>query len=239
MAANKSNSKSLIWKNTARSFNELALEYDSWFDNNPLFHIELDALNAIRQELPSPRLEIGVGPGRFAEALKISYGIDPAMSPLQLAAGRSILGIKAIGEQLPVRSGCMGTVFILFTLCFLADPALVMRECSRILMPDGRLVIGLIPRLSKWGKLVAQKKKENNPFYRHARLRTIAETVEMLSGIGFSVIESWSALFQTFDNSLVAESPRQDFDEHAGFCVLVMSKKEAAGEITKPDHADN
>jgi ubiquinone/menaquinone biosynthesis C-methylase UbiE len=239
MTANMSNPKSLNWKDSAGSFDVLASEYDSWFDNNLLFDIELAALLAVKEKLAHPFLEIGVGPGRFAEVLKINYGIDPAISPLQLASSRSILGIKAIGEQLPVRSGSMGTVFILFTLCFLADPVLVMRECSRILKSDGCLIIGLIPRLSKWGKLLTRKKKENNPFYRHARLRTIAEAVEMLTMNGFSMIESWTTLFQSPDNSLAAESPRRGLDEHAGFCVLVMNKKEAASEITKPDHPDD
>ena len=239
MSAYTSKPKGLNWKDSARSFDALAAEYDSWFDNNPLFDIELAALLAVKEKLIHPFLEIGVGTGRFAEALKIDYGMDPAISPLQLASGRSILGIKAIGEQVPVRSGSMGTVFILFTLCFLADPALVMRECSRILRSDGRLVIGLIPGLSKWGKLLAQKKKGNNPFYRHARIRTIAGTVEMLSVTGFSVIESWATLFQPPGNSLAAESPRKGLDEHAGFCVLVMSKKEVACEITKSDYPDN
>ncbi len=192
----------------------------------PFLDIELAALNAVREQLPYHRFEIGVGTGRFAEALKIDYGIDPAISPLQLAGTRSILGINAIGENLPVRFECMGTAFILFTLCFLADPARVLQECSRILMPDGRLVIGLIPRLSIWGHLLAQKKKENNPFYRHARLRNIAETVEMLSGSGFSVIESWSTLMQSPDNSLEVEPPRQGIDDLAGFCVLVASNKD-------------
>lgn len=232
MTATTSNPKKLNWKDSAGSFDALAGEYDSWFDNNPLFDIELAALLAVKEKLAHPFLEIGVGPGRFAEALKIDYGIDPAISPLQLATSRSILAVKAIGEQLPVRSESMGTVFILFTLCFLADPVLMMRECSRILKPGGRLIIGLIPRLSKWGKLLTRKKKENNPFYRHARLRTIAETVDMLAVNGFSVIESWSTLFQPPDNSLAAESPRRGLDEQAGFCVLVMNKKEAAGEIT-------
>jgi ubiquinone/menaquinone biosynthesis C-methylase UbiE len=239
MKPDSSRTNRLQWRNTAEPFDALSSEYDGWFDNNPIFRIELAALHAVREILPHPFMEIGVGPGRFARKLNIDIGIDPAISPLKLARSRSILGIRAIGEQLPIRSGSIGTVFILFTLCFLADPVAVLQECARIMQRDGRLVIGMIPGLSGWGQVLAGKKKENNPFYRHAQLRSIAEVCAMLSGTGFSIIESWSTLFQSPDGALADESPRQGHEEHAGFCVLVMTKEEAASEFTQPDHPDN
>ncbi|MDW7773053.1 MAG: class I SAM-dependent methyltransferase [Desulfobulbaceae bacterium] len=236
---NTSSAEKRDWKDTARPFDRLAREYDSWFEGNPLFRIELAALLAVQEKPAHPSLEIGVGPGRFARALDIDFGIDPAISPLQFAGSRNILCMQAVGEKIPVRSGCMGTVFILFTLCFLADPAQVLRECFRILKPDGRLLIGMIPGMSKWGELITRKKEENNPFYRHARLRSVAETKALLSLGGFSVIESWSTLFQPPGNTLTAESPRQGSEEDAGFCVLVLKKKEADGGTTQPDYPDN
>lgn len=227
------------WRNAADPFDSFSRKYDGWFDENPVFRNELAALHAVRERLPHPSLEIGVGPGRFARELNIDIGIDPARSPLQLACSRSILGIRAIGEQLPIRSGCMGTVFILFTFCFLADPAAVLRECTRIMHRDGRLVIGMIPGQSAWGQLLARKKKENNPFYRHAQLRTIAEVSAMLSGTGFMIVESWSTLFQSPHGTPADETPRQGLEEDAGFSVLVTTKKEAASDLTQPDHPDH
>lgn len=224
---------------SAEPFESLATEYDSWFDGNPLFEIELAALRAVENGFIRPFLEIGVGPGRFAQALQTEYGIDPAFSPLQLARSRSILGIRAVGEQLPVQSGCMGTVFILFTMCFLADPVQVNREIYRILAPGGKLVLGMIPRQSEWGKSLLQKKKENHPFYRYANLKSVEETIIMATECGFCLTESWSTLFQPPGITLAMESPRKGYDERAGFCVLVFSKKEAACERTEPDNPDN
>jgi SAM-dependent methyltransferase len=228
-----------LWKKKAAAFEKRAEEYDSWFADNPLFENEMAALRAVKEKLPRPFVEIGVGPGRFARALRTDYGIDPAMAPLRLAGGRDIAGVRAIGEQLPFRPGCVGTVFILFTLCFLADPDMALRECARVLRRKGRLVLGLIPARSRWGREIVQKKEKGNPFYRHAELRTIGAAEKLLAESGFSCIESWSTLFQPPGSDIDEESPRRGRDENAGFCVLVMKKKEETVETPQPDHADN
>jgi SAM-dependent methyltransferase len=227
------------WRDSSRPFNELAEEYDAWFDNNPLFDLELKALHAIREKLPRPSLEIGVGPGRFARALEVDYGIDPAISPLQLATRRSIMGIHGVGESIPFLTASMGTVYMLFTLCFLEDSGRVLKECSRIIRPHGRLIIGMIPRLSAWGKLLSDKGRKGHPCYHHARFRTIAETREMLAQNGFAVIESWSTLLQSPDTPGVDESPRFGINEDAGFCVLVTCKEETVSETTQSDYPDD
>lgn len=208
-------------------FDERATEYDSWFEDNPVFAIELAALQALGEKLPRPRLEIGVGPGRFAQALGIEYGIDPAISPLQLASRRGIMTIKGTGEHLPVRSAAIGTVYLLFTLCFLADPSAVLGECARILRPGGRIIIGLIPGGSAWGKRLSERGKTGDSFYRHARFRTIAETKQMLASHGFQVEEAWSTLRQPLGRQLQFESPNAGAEESAGFCVLLAGQQGA------------
>ncbi len=228
------------WRISSQPFNELAEEYDTWFENNPLFDLELKALCAIREKLPRPSLEIGVGPGRFARALEIDYGIDPAISTLQLAAGRSIMGIHAVGENIPFLAASMGSVYLLFTLCFLKDSGRVLKECSRVITSQGRLIIGMVPRFSAWGKQLSEKGENGHPFYRHARLRTIAETKEMLSRNGFAVIESWSTLLQSPDKpGADGETPRFGMNEDAGFCVLVTCKEETVSETTQSDYPDD
>ena len=212
-------------QNTSRPFNELAEEYDSWFEDNPLFDIELKTLLATEENLPEPKLEIGVGPGRFAQALKVRYGIDLAISPLQLATRRSIIAINAAGENIPLLSASMGTVYVLFTLCFLTDPDRVLRECWRVIKPNGKLVIGMIPQLSEWGKLLSDKGNKGDPYYRHARFRTVAATKELLLHNGFEEIESWSTLFQSPGKPVEDETHRFGNNEHAGFYVLITHKK--------------
>lgn len=218
----------MSWREAVRPFNEGAERYDEWYANNPAFAIELAALRASFMKLPEPRLEIGVGPGRFALALQVEFGLDPAIAPLRLAARRNIMAINGLGEQLPVRSRAIGTVYLLFTLCFLPDPGKVLRECSRILLPGGRLIIGLIPAGSSWGKRVSDRGRKNDPYYRHARVRTVGDTVRLLADNGFCVLESWSTLFQAPARELQPEEPVPGVAEDAGFCVLITGIKGAA-----------
>ncbi|HFQ88607.1 MAG TPA: class I SAM-dependent methyltransferase [Desulfobulbus sp.] len=216
------------WRQVARVYQERARQYDAWYEDSLLFAIELEALLAIGEELPRPRLEIGAGPGRFGARLGVDVALDPAPAALQLARQRGMMAVVGIGEELPIRSRQIGTVFLLFTLCFLADPRQVFRECARVLGPGGRLVTGLVPGLSAWGELLTRKKHQGNPYYRYAEFRTIARWTEMLAECGLEVTDARSTLFQAPEKLQRHEKPRHGTDERAGFCVLVARVKESA-----------
>ena len=213
------------WQQAARVFQERADEYDSWYEDSLLFENELAALQRVTASLPGPRLEIGAGPGRFAEQLDITVGIDPAPAALQRGLKRGIMGIAGIGEQLPIRSKAAGTIFLLFTLCFLVDPDRVLDECQRVLKKNGRLVIGQVPALSPWGQQLENKKKKGNPYYRHARFYTIADTLTMLEQANFTLLQSCSTLLQPPEKAVKPEVSQPGINEQAGFCVLVAGKK--------------
>ncbi|MFO7650004.1 MAG: hypothetical protein R6X13_01500, partial [bacterium] len=60
-------------------FDAIAAQYDAWYDGKgkAAFATELAALRPLLARLPRPWLEVGVGTGRFAQALGIPLGIDP------------------------------------------------------------------------------------------------------------------------------------------------------------------
>ena len=59
--------------------------YDAWYDKSQFAYISES--EAIRKVLPKKGkgLEIGVGTGRFASKLGISYGVDPSPKMITLA----------------------------------------------------------------------------------------------------------------------------------------------------------
>lgn len=216
------------WRRTSQVFHERASEYDQWFDGSLLYQIELQALKDIRTILPGPKLEIGVGPGRFATDLGISLGIDPALNPLRIAKERGIDVCRAVGEALPVRPGSIGSLYILFSLCFMADPQKALTESHRVLIDNGRLVVGVINADSPWGVMLIQKKKEKHPFYQHATFYNPDTVTGWLGDHGFAVLEARSGLMQAPDNLKAFELSQTGIIEQAGFVVLIAGKLDAS-----------
>ena len=63
-----------------RVFDSLASDYDAWFDEEGrlIFASEVEALRQALPLLPKPWIEVGVGSGRFAQALGIDIGTHRA-----------------------------------------------------------------------------------------------------------------------------------------------------------------
>jgi len=110
-----------------------------------LFASEVRCLRRLGTELPRPWLEVGVGTGRFADALNIDVGADPALGVLQHAKRRRIQAVQALGQALPFRDGVFGAVFVIVTLCFADDFKNLLREAARVTRREGRIVLGIVP----------------------------------------------------------------------------------------------
>ncbi len=217
--------KEQVWRRNSEVFEQRAEEYDRWFDQGELFGIERDAILSLTTPLAPPKLEVGVGPGRFAAALGVAFGIDPALAALKLAKQRGISSCGGLGEELPVAANCIGTVFLLFTLCFLANPQKTLQECSRILQPGGHLVIGLVPALSPWGQYLTAKKKAGTPYYKEATFHTPATVEHWLSQCKLTVTELRSTLQQAPGTAITAENSQPGIHPQAGFVVMVGKKE--------------
>ena len=212
------------WQRKSAVFHEQAAEYDQWFEDSLLFAIELAAIRDLTIKPGSPGLEIGVGPGRFAEKLGIDFGLDPALAPLRLARKRQIAVCRAIGESLPLADQSLAAVYLLFTLCFLADPGRVFAEINRCLRPGGRFILGMVPASGPWGRALQNKKENNHPFYRYAEFYEVDEVRNWLATAGLSVVEIRSSLRQLPGRIEEMEESRPGFDDRAGFVVMVAEK---------------
>jgi SAM-dependent methyltransferase len=205
---------------SARVFHDHAAEYDNWFASSLVYEIELAALRSVQSVMLPPKIEIGVGPGHFARDLGIAFGLDPARAPLRLARERGITCCQGLGEELPLKDGSCGAVYLLFTLCFVLQPQKLMLECGRVLKDNGYFIIGMIPAESKWGEYLAAKKKAAHIFYKHANFYTIETVSRWLAESNMEIIEFRSTLYQAPDCVEQIEVPRETLDEKAGFVVI-------------------
>ena len=142
-------------------------------------------LLAIREILPEPGrwVEIGVGSGRFASALGIDTGVEPAEGIAGLARSRGIEVLKGVAEDLPLPDRSVDAVFLITTLCFLVDMARAFTEVTRVLVPGGAAIVGFIPSDSPFGRTYSEAAADE-PFFRHATLRRRIAVVAALSDAG-------------------------------------------------------
>jgi SAM-dependent methyltransferase len=208
-------------------FDSLATAYDTWFEDEGklIFPIEVAALRVVLSLLPRPWLEVGVGSGRFAEALGIGTGIDPSVRLLEMAKSRGITVFQGRGEEQFFKRGSFGTAFLIVTLCFLDSPAAVLREIHRILKPTGKTVLGLVLRESLWGKFYESKKQEGHRFYKHATFYSNQEVESLLTEAGFVIERVVSTLFQKLGEVRGMEAPKEGYHTDAGFTIIVAGKR--------------
>jgi SAM-dependent methyltransferase len=207
-------------------FDSLASDYDAWFDGEgeSVFAIEIQAFRSVSDLLPKPWLEIGVGSGRFAQALGIETGLDPSIKLLEMARRRGVDAFLGKGEAAPFQGDVFGTVFLIVTLCFVDSPSAVLLEGNRLLKGGGKLVLGLVLRESPWGRFYQVKKEEGHRFYKYATFYSFGEVRALLGQAGFAIEEVVSTLFQNPGEVRCMESPLKGLSSDAGFVVIVAQR---------------
>lgn len=210
-------------------FDTLASAYDAWFEEEGklIFAVEIQAFREILPLLPKPWLEVGVGSGRFAQALVIETGIDPSIKLLHIARSRGIDALLSEGENAPFSDGAFGAVFIIVTLCFVGSPLTILTEANRLLRRDGKIVLGLVLQESPWGQYYQVKKKQGHRFYKHATFYSYAEVKGLLKQTGFSIEHVLSTLFQKPGELEHTESPQKGYSPDAGFTAILAGKSAA------------
>lgn len=214
-------------RDVVNAFDQYAEDYDRWFDTEEgsvLFGMEIEAVRTLMKDLEHPFLEIGVGSGRFAKELGIDFGIDLSSRLLEIAKSRGINVKKARGEKLPFGNESFDGVFILFTLCYVENPAMVISESKRVLKKGGGLIIGIINSKSLWGELYMKKKEEGHPIYRHARFYSIDEAIKMVEKEDMEIERYSSTLCQPPSEKPYKEPIHHQIIEGAGF-VCIFAKK--------------
>ncbi len=102
------------------------------------------------------------------------------------------------------------------------DPQLALEESRRVLKRDGTLLLGFIPKESKWAQFYTRKGKEGHPLYREARFYPLKVVESMLKRAGFRQDKMLSTLLEEpqdkypVRNSLI----REGFEPIAGFACI-------------------
>ena len=219
-------------------FDDLASAYDAWFEGEgkPVFAIEVSAFHELLPSLPKPWLEVGVGSGRFAQALGIETGVDPSIKLIEMARRRDVNAFLGRGEQELFEEESFGAVFLIVTLCFLDSPLDVLKEAYRILVTSGKIVLGLVLKGSPWGKFYQQKKKQGHRFYKYVTFYRYDEVAKLLEQAGFLIEQVISTLFQRPGKVKRMELPQRGYFPNAGFTIISASKSVAASTSAEKNY---
>jgi SAM-dependent methyltransferase len=199
-------------------FDRHVLRYEQWFErHDDAYRSELEA---IKQLLPTrgPRLEVGVGTGRFAAPLGVSYGVDPSRQMLVRARARGIHVARAVAEALPFPTGSFHVALMVTTVCFLDDAPKAMREMRRVLTHGGQAVLAFVDRDSALGNQY-ETRRPGHVFYREARFVGAAEAGRLLEQAQFQDLRFVQTLRANPDTMSRPESATPGHGE-GGFVVV-------------------
>ncbi|MCD8503585.1 MAG: class I SAM-dependent methyltransferase [Burkholderiaceae bacterium] len=129
-------------------------------------------------------MEVGVGSGRFAQALGIECGVDPAPEMAKHARSRGINASVGYGENLPYPDTSFDGVLMVCTICFVENAGEVLSERSRVLKPGAHLLIGFVPLDSVWVQYHSLRGKAGHTYYAGARFFSEAELIKLAAKAG-------------------------------------------------------
>ena len=205
-------------------FDNLAERYDAWFDSPdgaPIFAAEARCVRALLEGAPRPWLEVGVGTGRFAEALGIEEGLDPSRAVLEIAARRGVRTRLGSAEELPYEARSFGGVVMVVTICFVDDAQAALDECARVMADGGSLIVGLVPADSSWGERYARQGEKGHVFYSEATFYTCEQVVDMARQAGLGLDAAMSCIFTPPETPLDLDEPmREGVIQSAGFVAM-------------------
>lgn len=209
---------------TQFSFDDHVAEYEEWYDRYPLvFKSEVEALREMLPEGEKLRgIEVGVGTGRFSQALGIREGVDPSEGMGALALERGIEVMKGTAEHLPYSDHRYDLVLMNFCISYFHDMYVPFREASRVLNLDGALIIGFIDRNSTIGQYYEAHKPEST-FYRQANFYDVDKVIRELKDSGFKHTSIRQTLFGPLDSITEFQPSKPGYGE--GSFVVIRAMK--------------
>lgn len=199
-------------------------EYEAWYKEYPfVFESEVEAL---RQMLPEGNaltgIEVGLGTGKFSEALGIKEGIEPSPNMRSLAIERGVEVVDGVAEQLPYGDLRFDFVLMAFCISYFDDLRAAFREAYRVLKKKGVLIVGFIDRNSVIGEYYERRKPESI-FYRCANFYTVDKVLSELNHAGFKHFQFCQTLFKPLGDIKEFEPAKEGYGT-GSFIVIQASK---------------
>ncbi|MCZ2846074.1 MAG: class I SAM-dependent methyltransferase [Candidatus Bathyarchaeota archaeon] len=199
--------------------------YEAWYDNYPeVFHSELAAIREQFSKLPEEitGIEVGLGTGRFSEALGIKEGIEPSEEMAKKAIKRGVEIMKGVAEKLPYSD--LHFDFVLFvTICHLNNLKLALKEAYRVLKPGGSIIITFLDKEQAIAKHY-EEKRHRSTFFKNATYYSVSRVEELLKEAKFKDLEFNQTLFGKLEDIKNVQTPKEGYGEGSFVVVKAVRK---------------
>lgn len=207
------------------TFDDHVTVYEAWYEQYPwVFKSEVEAL---REMLPVGEqltgIEVGLGTGRFSQALGIKEGVEPSRNMRALAIDRGIEVVDGVAENLPYADYRFDFVLMNFCICYFDDLHTPFKEVHRVLKKDGALVLGFVDKDSVIGRQYEQRRPEST-FYRQAKFYSVDKVLYELRRAGFKHASICQTLFGTLDEIGSFQTAKPGHGEGSFVVVKAMKK---------------
>jgi len=208
--------------NKIKVFDKYSQEYDAWFDDH--IWVYKSELRAVKMLMPESGkgIEIGTGTGRFSVPFGITTGVEPSREMAEIAISRGITVHDAKAENLPFDDNTFDYVLMVTTICFLEDPLQAVREIRRILLPTGKIIIGMLDKDSPLGKMY-EMKKHDSTIFKYARFYAVNEVLEWLKIEGYNHVQILQTIFHNPEEITTLELIKEGHGE--GLFVMISAQK--------------
>ena len=110
-------------------------QYEEWYEEYP--HVFRSEVEALREMLPEGDnlvgIEVGLGTGRFSQALGIKEGLEPSVNMRSRAIERGIEVVDGTAENLPYGDLRFDFVLMAFCISYFEDLHAAFMEAYRVL----------------------------------------------------------------------------------------------------------
>jgi SAM-dependent methyltransferase len=114
---------------------------------------------------------------------------------LARAAARGIQVVQGVAEALPFGDATFAIALVNTAVCFMDDVEAAFAEAARVLMPGGRLVVGMIDGDSWLGRRY-RAEAARDVFYAAARFRSVAEVRARMADAALTHVGCAQTVFQ-------------------------------------------
>ncbi len=130
-----------------------------WFDSPLGLSLQAHEAHHLRAVLPNLYGTVAAQLGRIGDLDLMDACIAPTRILLDDQGGPGACRVRSVPEELPLDTKSADVVLLPHTLDFCNDPHQVLREVSRVLRPEGHVVILGFNPVSLWGfrRLIARR----------------------------------------------------------------------------------